>query len=232
MLRFENISIQLVSSNDSLLGHLTLFAKPRDVSEPEVGSSLSEDASDPRGAGAFVVVVLFVYSASVIFLIASRTCLRHREESADPQIQSAKRFFEQAPTLRERNARESYRKLKHSVIPVVAQSGARDLVSRRKSFMPILAAAGVPIDLERRASRAASASRCDRLHVIDEVDETAGVHAQRRLQPRTSVIGSRRKMPSRMRVMWAQHLQPTSSLDDVTSAFELNSKTTNHTSTC
>ena len=224
---FSNITITLVDSNNTVIGQLDLFGVVRDVRPPEVNVSSLAEENDEFGAGMFVAVVLVVYSFSIMFLIASRTCIRHREHNADPQIQSAKHFFEQAPALRERNARDTYRKLKHSVIPVVAQSGSRDLVSRRKSFFPILAAAGLPHGSERLTSRAGVARR-ERLGIIDEIDESTSFPSTNMAQVHTfsRERAHRKRLTSHsVRVNLSPHLHSKDILGDVTSAYELSRKT-------
>lgn len=66
------------------------------------------------------------------------------------QMSIVNKYWKQAHKIKERGARESYKKLKHSMVPAVAKSGARDLISRRKSFAPILANAGIYIDRDRK----------------------------------------------------------------------------------
>ena len=128
------------TNNSTFVGTLEIFAPDEDA--PVEAANDTAWHADPSGASTYIVIVLCVYGLSIVFLIASHTFIKKKEENFDKQMQSAKKYFQEAPDLREKDARETYKKLKHSVIPVVAQSGARDLVSRRKSFMPILAEAG------------------------------------------------------------------------------------------
>ena len=145
------------NKNESVVGILTIEHFPLDPVDKRPNSSINPHGveKDPEGAVTYVITVVLLYGLAIIFMIASHVFVKKKEERLENQIQLVNKYIAQAPGLRERGARESYRKLKHSIVPVVAKSGARDLISRRKSFAPLLADAGITIDnlsLGRRLS--------------------------------------------------------------------------------
>ena len=87
-----------------------------------------------------------VYAIAVVFLIASHVFVKKKEDTLDYQMRMVKKYWEESHFIKEIGARESFKKLKHSMVPAVAKSNARDLISRRKSFAPILANAGINLE--------------------------------------------------------------------------------------
>ena len=105
---------------------------------PRTGSVHMRTDTDPWGASSFVVAVVLVYGLSIVFLIASHVFVKNRETDGHDQDRQINTFLQKAPQLKEKSFRESYRKLKTSMLPVIAATSAVDLISRRKSFAPYL----------------------------------------------------------------------------------------------
>ncbi|ELT96813.1 hypothetical protein CAPTEDRAFT_205145 [Capitella teleta] len=132
-------------NNETFYGTLTLEAtilstanETGTLRNASDGDASTDDLeADPVGASTYVIAVVLIYGLSIVFLIGSHVVLRGRENYRDVEKQIDK-FLRQAPVVKEKNAKDNYKNLKHSIIPVVALSSARDLVSRRKSFAAFL----------------------------------------------------------------------------------------------
>ena len=107
-------------------------------------STVSSQEEDPRGASSYVVAVVLIYGLSIVFLIGSHVFIKKKEESIHgDEGKLVDKYLQNSSKYREITNRETYKKLKTSIVPIVAQSPARDLISRRKSFLPFLASAGI-----------------------------------------------------------------------------------------
>lgn len=134
------IQVELLGeNNETFIGTLTIESHLVGVNSSIVNASQPNKAGneglepDPIGASTYVIAVVLIYGLSIVFLIGSHVVLRDRENHRDVEKQINK-FLQQTPVIKEKYAKDNYKNLKHSIIPVVALSSARDLVARRKSF--------------------------------------------------------------------------------------------------
>ena len=98
---------------------------------------------DPTGAVSYVIAVVLIYGLSIVFLIGSHVFIKKKEEHIEVEMKKVDEFLDQTYALQDKSIRDAYKKLKKSIVPMVAQSQARHLISRRKSFLPFLASAGI-----------------------------------------------------------------------------------------
>jgi hypothetical protein len=109
-------------------------------------TTVSNEEQDPRGASSYVIAVVLIYGLSIVFLIGSHVFIKKKEESIHGEEgKLVDKYLQNSSKYREITNRETYKKLKTSIVPIVARSPARDLISRRKSFLPFLASAGILI---------------------------------------------------------------------------------------
>ena len=110
-------TIHLLDSN--ILKHLTGGVVPS--RDQEVTTPPPRDDYDPKGASAYAIVVIFVYGFSIVLLIASHIFLKKKEDKKDGENEKEiNKYLEQAPTLQRNSEKESFRKLKKSIIPLVS----------------------------------------------------------------------------------------------------------------
>ncbi|KAK2143523.1 hypothetical protein LSH36_834g01003 [Paralvinella palmiformis] len=92
---------------------------------------------DPVGASTFVIAVVLVYGISIVFMISSHVFMKKKtsvesEKRIDSYLSSARR-------LRDESRRESFAKLKRSLMPVIAKSpSGRVLIEKRLKYTPYL----------------------------------------------------------------------------------------------
>ncbi|CAD5111882.1 DgyrCDS1145 [Dimorphilus gyrociliatus] len=72
---------------------------------------------DQIGASSYVIAVVLVYGLSIVMLIASHIKRRHDKAMEDRQIE---KYIQAVPNLKEKSARDTYRNLKRSIVPIVA----------------------------------------------------------------------------------------------------------------
>ena len=102
-----------------LLKHLVNGIEPSQDSQ--VTTVAPRDDYDPKGASAYAIVVIFVYGFSIVLLIASHIFLKKKEDKKDGENEKEiNKYLEQAPTLQRKSEKESFRKLKKSIIPLVS----------------------------------------------------------------------------------------------------------------
>lgn len=105
--------------DSSLLKHLVDGVEPQ--GNLEVTTAPPQHDYDPKGASAYAIVVIFVYGFSIVLLIASHIFLKKKEDKKDGENEKEiNKYLEQAPKLQRKSEKESFRKLKKSIIPLVS----------------------------------------------------------------------------------------------------------------
>ncbi len=128
------------SNNETYVGYLRLGdAKPGTSNGNGTTDNVTSVAAeeDPKGATTYVIAVILIYGMSIMFLIASHVFIKKRSvKESETQIS---RYLEQAPDLREKSSRDNFRKLKKSLIPLIARSpAARELISHKDKYASYL----------------------------------------------------------------------------------------------
>ena len=100
-------------------------------------TSDDDDLYDGSGAGIFVIAVVLVYGLSIVFMISSHLCMKTKMNSdADQRIDV---YLNSAPRLRDESRRESFARLKRSLMPAIARSpSGRGLIEKRVKYTPYL----------------------------------------------------------------------------------------------
>ena len=128
----------LIHLQDSdILEHLVSGIDPS--GDHEVTTAPPGDDYDPKGASAYAIVVIFVYGFSIVLLIASHIFLKKKEDKKDGENEKEiTKYLEQAPTLQRKSEKESFRKLKKSIIPLVSvgmlAEGVANIPERNRSI--------------------------------------------------------------------------------------------------
>jgi hypothetical protein len=150
MNQFKDMQVEFVSDNNqTIIGYLTFSNINRPAANATVFKSATE--RDAEGASTYIVSVILVYAIAIVFLIASHVFVKKKEDTLEYQLSIVNKYWKQAHKIKEKGARESFKKLKFSIVPAVAKSAARDLISRRKSYAPFLVAGAIN-DLGKRNS--------------------------------------------------------------------------------
>ncbi len=74
---------------------------------------------DQSGASLYAIVVIAVYGFSIVLLIGSHIFLKKKEYKRDGDEQQIDKYLRQVPSLKEKSKRDSFKKLKLSIIPLV-----------------------------------------------------------------------------------------------------------------
>ena len=116
----------------------------------DVTTAAPEDDYDPEGASAYAVVVIFVYGFSIVLLIASHIFLKKKEDKKDGESEKEiDKYLEQASALQRTSEKESFRRLKRSIIPLVSVSMMMGNTSMNSAKL-----AGTPGDRKVRSAPA------------------------------------------------------------------------------
>ena len=139
-------TIHLQDSN--LLKHLVNGFEPSE--DARVTTVAPRDDYDPKGASAYAIVVIFVYGFSIVLLIASHIFLKKKEDKKDGENEKEiNKYLEQAPTLQRNSEKESFRKLKKSIIPLVSVG----MLAGGRVNIPESAKMSIPSNKDRRESQ-------------------------------------------------------------------------------
>ncbi len=107
----------------SILRHLLQGVRPPAGAPLTTTTTPSSDEYDAQGASAYAIAVIFVYGFSIVLLIASHIFLKKKEDKKDGENEKEiNRYLERAPDLQRFSEKESFRKLKRSIIPLVSVS--------------------------------------------------------------------------------------------------------------
>lgn len=141
----KSIDVELYNShkNESILGVLTVETVTNGGGASGNWSGGGGPSTlDPQGAAMYVIVVILVYGLSIVFLIGSHVFYKRKQERLENDNERlVSKYLEEAPVLRERSARESFKKLKRSLVPMLAESNAKDLLfksSKNRSYICLL----------------------------------------------------------------------------------------------
>ena len=115
--------------NQTLEGTLILDELPEELSTVEP----TMEPYDQQGASAYAIVVIMVYGFSIVLLIASHIFLKKKEDKRDGDEQQIDKYLQQVPDLKEKSKRESFRRLKKSIIPLVSIGMGHDLSALTQS---------------------------------------------------------------------------------------------------
>ncbi len=123
--------------------------------DTDVTTAVPDDDYDPEGASAYAVVVIFVYGFSIVLLIASHIFLKKKEDKKDGESEKEiDKYLEQASALQRTSEKESFRRLKHSIIPLVSVSMMMGNTSMNSARL-----AGTPGDRKVRSAPASFKSQ-------------------------------------------------------------------------
>ena len=132
----------------NLLKHLVHGLEPS--KDAHVTTVAPRDDYDPKGASAYAIVVIFVYGFSIVLLIASHIFLKKKEDKKDGENEKEiNKYLEQAPTLQRNSEKESFRKLKKSIIPLVSVG----MLAGGRVNIPESAKISIPSSKDRRESQ-------------------------------------------------------------------------------
>ena len=105
--------------NKTLLGTLVL-EKVRDVKQRHITTTAIPQPYDETGASLYAIAVIFVYGFSIVLMIASHTYMKRKSNKRDGEDEKqVVKYLQQVPHLQELSKRDSFRKLKNSIIPLV-----------------------------------------------------------------------------------------------------------------
>ena len=132
----------------NLLKHLVNGLEPS--KNAHITTVAPKDDYDPKGASAYAIVVIFVYGFSIVLLIASHIFLKKKEDKKDGENEKEiNKYLEQAPTLQRNSEKESFRKLKKSIIPLVSVG----MLAGGRVNIPEGARMSIPSSKDRRESQ-------------------------------------------------------------------------------
>ncbi|CAD5111881.1 DgyrCDS1144 [Dimorphilus gyrociliatus] len=120
--------------NETLNGFLSFDQSSGVELNFSTSTERNEEKQDSSGAMYYVVAVLFTYTLSITLLIASH--IKKRTDYTTYLDEKAiDKYMRELPNLREKTAREQYRNLKQSIIPMVAVALGKGHDKRRHSNM-------------------------------------------------------------------------------------------------
>lgn len=120
------------SGNDTVKGTLVLdnFPLTGDLGVGGLSTAEPQDEYDQAGATVYAIVVIAVYGFSIVMLIASHIFLKKKRDKRDGgDEKQIEKYLAQVPSLKEKSKRDSFRRLKKSIIPLISISMANDITT-------------------------------------------------------------------------------------------------------
>ena len=125
----EAMEVVLTADNNhTLLGTLVL-ENAHVVPDQPLPTTPPPLEYDDRGATMYAVAVIVVYGFSIVMLIASHTYMKRKRKRDGDDMSSVNKYLEQVPKLKERSQRDSFRRLKMSIIPMASIVIGRDITT-------------------------------------------------------------------------------------------------------
>ena len=89
-----------------------------------------DEKYDEAGASVYAIVVIAVYGFSIVMLIASHIFLKKKADKRDGgDEKQIDKYLAQVPSLKEKSQRDSFRRLKKSIIPLLSMGMANDITA-------------------------------------------------------------------------------------------------------
>ncbi len=129
----ENIPVKIIlgdGKNTTYAGTVYMLPTPDrdDHDDSHVNGTSAGIGYDYKGAGMFCVVVIAVYALSIVLLIMSLVKSKKsvlNGEIDENETNSVVQYLIKIPDLKEKTARDNFRKLKNSIIDIVERTNER-----------------------------------------------------------------------------------------------------------
>lgn len=123
----HSVEILLHTKNNKTFSGTLLLESGKGDTPTTQSTEKMNTPHDGKGAIMYTVAVILVYGLSIAFLIASQTCMRRKRKRDKEEMSNVNRYLEQQSSLREMGKKDSFRKLKLSIIPLVGIGIGRDI---------------------------------------------------------------------------------------------------------